>query len=144
MRVFFIMVGVIGGGGGGNESEDSISFSCCLRDSFSLVVVKLDIDLALCMLDRMLAVEFFHFSAPIFVFALIMLISSINRCIFLEFSSLRSSSCSSEVGPQQQQYQVRPSHDLKFGQKHRITKIIIIMKAVTHATRMRNGIDLNG
>ena len=70
MRVFFIMVGVSSGGGGGNDSDDSMSFSCCLFDSLSLVMVKLDIDLALCMFDRMLVVEFFHFSAPIFCVSL--------------------------------------------------------------------------
>ena len=144
MRVFFIMVGVSSGGGGGNDSVDSMSFSCCLFDSLSLVVVKLDIDLALCMFDRMLAVEFFHFSAPIFVLALMILISSVRRCILLESLSLLSLSCSSDVGPQQQQYQVRPNQDLRLGQKHWIRRIAMMMKAVTHATRIRKGIDLSG
>ena len=128
------MVGVSNGGGGGNESVGSKSFSCCLLDSLTLEVVRLDIDLALCMFDRLLVVEFFHFSAPIFALAFMMLILSVRRCIFLEVSSLCTFSCSSEVGPQQQQYQVRPNHDLRFGQKHRMRRIVMTMKAVTHAT----------
>ena len=35
------MVGVSSGGGGGNDSVDSMSFSCCLFDSLSLVLVLL-------------------------------------------------------------------------------------------------------
>ena len=128
------MVGVNNGGGGGrgSESVDSSSFSCCLLDLLSLEVVRLDIDLALCMFDRMLVVELFHFSAPIFALAFMMLILSVRRCILLEVSSIRLFSCSSEVGPQQQQYQVWPNHDLRFGQKHRMRRIVMTMKAVTN------------
>ena len=142
MRVIFIMVGMSNGKGGGNKSVDSRSFSCCLRDSLSLGMVRLDIDLALCMFDRMLFVEFFHFSAPIFALALMMSTLSVRRCILLEVSSLCSFSCLSDVGPQQQQYQVWPNHDLRFGQKHRMRRIVMTMKV--HATRIKNGFDLNG
>jgi hypothetical protein len=110
----------------------------------SFALCKLDIDLALWMFDKMLVVDCFHLSAPSLVFCLMTFSSSVRRWSLLEFSSFLCSSCSSDVGPQQQQYHVRPNHDLMLGQKHWIANTMTITKAAMQAIRIKNGIERNG
>lgn len=101
-------------------------------------------DRAFWMLDMILVVDCFHFCAPIFAFCLMTLSSSVMIWSFLALSSRRCCSCSSVVGPKQQQYHFRPSHALMLGQKHLIASAMTTKKAMMQASRMRKGMERKG